>query len=167
MGGAQPPLFEDRSCPPPPCISSYLSLGRGRRGEPGAVCSGCTSTIRVGSHPIICTQCQRLFHGYCNGLTRDQQKNPQGYVCSACGSTNGSTIQPSQITRYQHNNTFFCQRNIAVSNHPCSHLPQQILILLQRRSTDHPNTEPTTPAEPPRATTVRKCPECKICLAQV
>ena len=61
----------------------------------------------------------------------------------------------------------FFQTNIAVSNHPCSRLPQQILIPLQRRSTDHPNTEPTTPAEPPRATTVRKFPECKICLAQV
>ena len=34
--------------------------------KPGPVCSGCTGTIRVGSHPIICTQCQRLFHGYCN-----------------------------------------------------------------------------------------------------
>ena len=116
---------------------------------------------------LICTQCQRLLHGYCNGLTRDQQKSPQGYVCGACGSTNGSTIQPSQITRSQPNNTFFCQTNIAVSNYPCSRLPQQILIPLQRHSTDHPNTEPTTPAEPSRVTTVRKCPECKICLAQV
>ena len=121
----------------------------------------------LGSHPIICTKCQRLFNGYCNGQTRDQQKSLQGYVCGACGCTNGSTIQPSQITRSQPNTTFFCQTNIAVSNHPCSCLPQQISIPLQRRSTDHPNTEPTTPAEPPRATTVRKCPECKRCLAQV
>ena len=134
---------------------------------PGPVCSGCTGTIRVGSRPIICTQCQRLFHEYCNGLTRDRQKSPQGYVCGACGSTNGSTIQPSQITRSQPNNTFFCQTNIAVSNHPCSRLPQQTLIPLQRRSSIHPNTEPTTPDEPPRTTTVRKCPECKRCLAHV
>ena len=108
-----------------------------------------------------------LFNGYCNGLTQEQQKSPQGYVCGACGSTNGSTIQPSQITRSQPNNTFLCQTNVAVSNHPCSSLPQQILIPLQRRSTYHPNTEPTTPAEPLRATTVRECPEGKICLAQV
>ena len=132
--------------------------------NPGPDCSGCTGTICVGSNPIICTQCQRLLHGHCNGLTRDQQKSPQVY---ACGSTNGSTIQPSQITRSQPNNAFFCQTNIAVSNHPCSRLPQQISIPLQRRSTDHPNTEPTTPAEHPRATTVRKCPECNRCLAQV
>ena len=133
----------------------------------GPACSVCTSTIRVGSHTIIYTQLQRLFRWYCSGLTRDQQKRPQGYVCGACGSTNGSSIQPSQIARYQPNNTFFCQTNIAVSNHPCSRLLQQISIPLQRRSTDHPNTEPTTPAETPRATTVRKCPECKRCLAQV
>ena len=135
--------------------------------NPGPICSGCTGTIRVGSHPIICIQCQRLFHEYCNGLTRDRQKSPKGYVCGACGSTNGSTIQPSQITRSQPNNTFFCQTNIAVSNHPCSRLPQQTSIPLQHRSTVHTNTEPTTADEPPRATTVRKCPECKRCLAHV
>ena len=161
------PLFDDRSCPP----ALHLRLLLLRAGDvavnQGPVFSGCTGTIRVGSHPIICTQCQRLFHGHCNGLTRDQQKSSQGYVCGACGSTSGSTIQPSQITRSQPNNTLFCQTNIAVSNHPCSRLPQQISIPLQRRSTDHPNTEPATPAEPPRATTVRKCPECKRCLAQV
>ena len=94
-------------------------------------------------------------------------KESQGHACSACGSTNGSTIQPSQKTRSQPNNTFICQTNISVSNHPCSRLPQQISITLQRRSTDHPIIEPTTPAEPPHATTVRKCPECKRCLAQV
>ena len=135
--------------------------------SPGPVCSGCIGTIRDGSHPIICTQCQRLFHGCCNGLIRYRQKSPQGHACGACGSTNGSTIQPSRKTRSQPNNTFICQTNISVSNHPCSRLPQQISIPLQRRSTDHPITEPTTPAEPPRATTVRKCPECKRCLAQV
>ena len=135
--------------------------------NPEPVCSGCTGTICVGSHPIICTQCQRLSHGYCNGLTRDQQRSPQGYVCGACGSTNGSTIQPSQITRSQPNNTFFCQTNIAVSSHPCSHLPQQTSIPLQHCSTVHPKSEPNTPDEPPRATTVRKCPECKRCLAHV
>ena len=100
-------------------------------------------------------------------LTRDQQRSPQGYVFGACGSTNCSTIHASQITRSQPNNTFFCQANIAVSNHPCSRLPQQTSIPIQRRSSDHPNTEPTTPAEPPRATTVRKCPECMRCLALV
>ena len=94
-------------------------------------------------------------------------KSPQGYACGAFGSTNGYTIQPSQITRSQPNNTFFCQTNIAVSNHPCSRLPQQISIPLQRRSTDQPNTKSTAPTEPPRATTVRKWPECKRCLAQV
>ena len=135
--------------------------------NPGPVCSGCTCTIRVGSHQIIYTKCQRLFHGYCNGLTRDQLKSPQGYVYGACGSTNGSTIQPSQITRSQPNNTFICQTNIALCNNPCSRLTQQISIPLQRRSTDHPSTEPTIPAEPPHATMVRKCPDCKRCLAQV
>ena len=133
----------------------------------GPVCSGFTGTIRVGSHPIICTQCQRLFLWYCNGLPRDQQKIHQGYVCGACGGTNGSTIQPSQIARSQPNNTFFGQTNIAVSNHPCSRMPQQISTPLQRRSTDQPNTKTTAPTEPPRATTVRKCPECKRWLAQV
>ena len=137
-----------------------LSAG-GVEVNPGPVCSGCTGNIRDGSHPIICTQCQRLFHGHCNGLTRDQQKSSQGYVCGACGSTSGSTIQPSQITRFQPNNTFFCQTNIEVSNHPCSRLPQQISTPLQRRSTDHPNTEPATPAEPLRATTVKKCPSAR------
>ena len=162
-------LFDDRSCPtvPPSASPAASHMGGGHRGDPGPVCSGCTGTIRVGSHPIICTQWQRLFHWYLNGLTRDQQKSPQGYACGACGRTNGSTIQPSQITRSQPKNTFFCQANIAVSNHPCTRLPQQISMPLQRRSTDHPSTEPTTPAEPPRVTTVRKCPECKRCLAQV
>ena len=95
--------------------------------KPGPVCSGCTVTIRVGSRPIICTQCQRIFHGYRNSLTRDQQKSHQRYVCD---STNGSTIQPSQNTRSQPNNTFLCQTNIAVSNHPCYRLTQQISIPL-------------------------------------
>ena len=99
--------------------------------------------------------------------SRSTKESPGLRFCGACGSTNGSTIQPSQITRSQQDNTFFCQTNIAVSNHPCSCLPQHILIPLQRRSTDHPITKPTTPAEPPRATTVRKCPECKRCLDQV
>ena len=133
----------------------------------GPACSVCTSTIRVGSHTIIYTQLQRLFRWYCSGLTRDQQKRPQGYVCGACGSTNGNTIQPSQITRSQPNDTFICQTKIAESNHPCSRLPQEITKPLQRRSNDHQKTEATTPTEPPRATTVRKCPECKRCLAQV
>ena len=74
---------------------------------------------------------------------------------------------PRRLRCLNPNNTFFCQTNIAVSNHPCSHLPQQISIPLQRRSTDQPNTKSTAPTEPPRATTVRKCPECKRCLAQV
>ena len=167
MGGAQPPFLTTGAAHPALHLRILLLMAGDVEVNPGTVCSGCIGTIRVGSHPIICTKCQRLFHGYCNGLTRDQQKSPQGHACGACGSTNGSTIQPSQITRSQPNNTFFCQTNIAVSNLPCSRLPQQISILLQRRSTDHPNTEPTTHAEPPRATTVRKCPECKICLAQV
>ena len=154
MGGAQPPFSTTGAAHPALHLRLLLLRAGDVEVNPGPVCSGCTGTIRVGSHPIICTQCQRLFHGYCNGLTRDQQKSPQGYVCGACGSTNGSTIQPSQTTRSQPNNTFFCQTNIAVSNQPCSRLPQQISIPLQRRSTDHPNTEPTTPAEPPRATTV-------------
>ena len=158
------PLFDDRRCPTRPSSPATSRLGGGRRGEPAARLLGCTCTIRFRSHPIICTKCQRLFHGHCNGLTRDQQKSPQGYVCGAYGSTNCSTIQPSQTTRSQPNNNFFCQTNIAVSNHPCSRLPQQILIPLQRRSTDHPSTEPTTPAEPPLATTVRKWPECKRCI---
>ena len=63
--------------------------------------------------------------------------------------------------------TFFCLTNIAVSNHPCARLPLQTSIPLQRRSTVHSNTESTTPDEPPPATTVRKCPECKRCLAHV
>ena len=163
------PLFDDRSCPPHPTLQLRLLLLMTGDVEvnPGLVCSWCTGIIRVGSHPIICTQCQRLFHGYCNGLTRDQRKSPQGYVYGACGSTNDSTIQPSQITRSQPNNAFLCQTNIAVSNHPSSRLPQQISMPLQRRTTDHPSTEPTTPTEPPRATTVRMCPVCKRCLAQV
>ena len=108
MGGAQPPFLTTGAAQP----ALHLRLLFLRAGDvevnPGPVCSGCTGTIRVGSHPIICTKCQRLFHEYCNGLTRDRQKSPQGYVCGACGSTNGSTIQPSQITRSQPNNTFFC-----------------------------------------------------------
>ena len=162
---AHNPLFRAAN----PALHLRILLHRAGDDEvnPGPVCSGCTGTIRVGSHPIICTQCQRLLYGYCNGLTRDQRRSPQVYVGGACGSTNGTTIQHSQITRSQPNYTFFCKTNIVVSNHPCSRLPQQISIPLQRRSTDHPNTEPTTPAEPPRATTVRNCPECKLCLAQV
>ena len=128
MGGAQPPFSTTEAAHP----TLHLRLLLLRMGDikvnPGPVCSGCTGTFRVGSHPIICTQCQRLFHRYCNGLTRDQQKSPQGYVCGACGSTNGSTIQPSQKTRSQPNNTFFCQTNITASNHPCSRLPQQIFM---------------------------------------
>ena len=165
---AHNPPFRRQKLPKPTLHLRLLLLTAGDVGvNPGPVCSGCTCTTRVGSHPIICTQCQRLFHGYFNSLTRDQQKSPQCYVCSACGSTNGSTILPSQITRSQPHNTFLCQTSIAVINHPCFRLPQQISIPLQRRSTGHPNTEPTTPAEPPRATTVRKYPECKRCLAQV
>ena len=164
MGGAQPPFLTTGAAQPALHIRLLLIMAGDVEVNPGPVCSGCTGIISVGSHPIICTQCQRLFHEYCYGLMRGRQKSPQGYVC---GSTNGSTIQPSQITRSQPNNTFFCQTNIAVSNHPCSRLPQQTSIPLQRRSTDHPNTEPTTPDEPPRATTVRKCPECKRCLAHV
>ena len=167
MGGAQPHFSMTGAAHPALHLRLLLLRAGDVEVNPESVCSGCTGTIRVGSHPIICTQCQHLYHGHCNGLTRDQQKRPQGYVCGACGRTSGSTIQPSQITRSQPNNTFFCQTNIAVSNHPCSRLLQQILIPLQRRSTDHTNTEPATPAEPPRATTVRKCPECKRCLAQV
>ena len=167
MGGAQPPFSTTGAAQPVLLLRLLLLRAGDVEVNPGPVCSGCTGTIRVGSHPIICTQCQRLFHEYCNGLTRDRQKSPQGYVCGACGSTNGSTIQPWQITRSQPNNTFFCQTNIAVSNHPCSRFPQQTSIPLQRRSTVNPNTEPTTPDEPPRATTVRKCSECKRCLAHV
>ena len=167
MGGAQPPFSTTGAAHPALHLRLLLLRAGDIEVNPGTVCSGCTSTIRVGSHSIICIQCQRLFHGHCNGLTRDQLMSPQGYACVACGSTNGSTIQPSHITRSQRNNTFFCQTNIAVSSHPSSRLPQLISTPLQRRSTDHPNTEPTTPAEPPRATTVRKCPECKRYLAQV
>ena len=167
MGGAQPSSSTTGAAHPALHLRLLLLSAGDVEMKPGPVCSGCTGTIRVGSHPIICAQCQRLFHWYCNGLTRDQQKSPQGYVCGACGSTNGSTIQPSQIARSQPNNTFICQTNIAVSNHTCSRSPQQTSIPLQRRSTVHPNTEPTTHAEPPRATTVIKCTECKRCLAQV
>ena len=140
MGGAQPPFSTTAAAQPALHLRLLLHRVGNVEVNPGPVCSGCTGTIRVGSHPIIFTQCQRLFHGYCNGLTRDPKKSPQGYVCGAYGSTSGSTIQPSQITRSQPNNTFICQANIAVSNHPCSRLPQQISIPLQRRSTDHPNT---------------------------
>ena len=167
MGGTQPPFSTTGAAHPDLHLRLLLLRAGDVEVNPGPVGSGCTGTISVGSHPIICTQCQRLFHGYCNGLIRDQQRRPQGYVFGACGSTNGSTIQTSQITRSQPNNTFFCQTNIAVRNYPCSRLPQQISIPLQRRSTDHPTTETTTPAEPPRATTVRNFPECKICLPQV
>ena len=107
VGGAQPPFSKTGAAHP----TLHLRLLLPRAGlvevNPGPVCSGCTDTIRVGSHPIICTQCQRLFHGYCNGLTRDKQMSPQGYVFDACGCTNGSTIQPSQITRSQSNDTLF------------------------------------------------------------
>ena len=167
MGGAQPPFLTTRAAQPALHVRLLLLRAGDVEVNPGPVYSGCTGTIRVGSHPIICTQCQRLFHDYFNGLTRDRQKSPQSYVCGACGSTNGSTIQPSEITRSQPNNNFFCQTNIAVSNHPCSRLPQQTSIPLQRRSTVHPNTEPTTSDERPRATMVRKCPECKRYLAHV
>ena len=101
------PLFDDRSCPPALHLRLLLLRAGDVEVNPGPVCSWCTGIIRVGSHPIICTQCQRLFHGHCNGLTRDQQKSPLGYVCGACGSTSGSTIQPSQISRSQPNNIFF------------------------------------------------------------
>ena len=97
-------IFDDRSCPPALLLRLLLLRAGDVEVNPGPVCSGCTGTIRVGSHPIICTKCQRLFHGYCNDLIRDQQKSPQGFVC---GSTNGSTIQPSQLTRSQPNDTFF------------------------------------------------------------
>ena len=167
MKGAQHPFSTTGAAHPAQHLRLLLLRAGDVEVNPRPVCSGCTGTIRVGSVPIICTQCQRIFHGYCNGLTRDRQNVPQRYVCGTCGSTNGSTIQPSQITRSQPNNTFFCQTNIAVSNHPFSCLTQQISMPFQRRSTNNPNTEPTTPAEPSRATTVRKCPECKRCLAQV
>ena len=164
MGGAQPPVSTTGAANPALHLRLLLLRAGDVEVNPGPVCSGCNGTNRVGSHPIICTQCQRLFHGYCNDLTRDQQKSTQGY---GCGSTNGSTIQPSKITRSQPNETFICQMNIAVSNHPCSRLPQQILMPLQRRRTNQQSTKSTAPNEPPRATTVRKCPECKRCLAQV
>ena len=167
MEGAQPPFLTTGAAQPALHLRLILLRAGDVEVNPASVCSGCTDTILVGSHPIICTQCQRLFHEYCNGLTLDRQKSPQGYVCGTCGSTNGSTIQPSQITRSQPNNAFFRQTNIAVINHPCSRLPQKTLIPLQHRSTVHQNTEPNTPDEPPRATTVRKCPECKRCLAHV
>ena len=154
MGGAQHPFSTNGAANPALQLRILLLWAGYVEVNPGPVSSGCTGTISVGSHPIICTQCQRLFHGYCNGLNRDQQMSPQVLHCGACGSTNGSTILHSQITRYQPNNTFFCQTNIAVCNHPCSRLPQQTSIPIQRRS-----TEPTTPAESPRATTVRKCTE--------
>ena len=151
IGGTQPPFSKTGTAHPALHLRLHLLRAGDVKVNPGLVFSGCTGTIRVGSHPIICTQCQRLFHGYCNGLTQDQQKSPQGNVCGACGSTNGSTIQPSLITRSQPNNTFICQTNIAVSNYPCSRLPQQTSMPLQRRSTDHPSTEPTSPTEPPSA----------------
>ena len=135
MGDAQPPFLTIGAAHHALHLRLLLLRAGGVEVNPGPICSGCTGTTGVGSHPIICTQCQHLFHGYCNGLTQDQQKSPHGYVCGACGSMNGSTIQPSQIPRSQPIDTFFCQTNIAVSNHPCSRLPQQILIPLQRRST--------------------------------
>ena len=95
MGGAQPPFSTTGASHPVQNLRLLLLRAGDVEVNPGPVC---TATFRVGSHPIISTQCQSLFHGYCNGLTRDQHKSPQGYVCGACGSTNGSTIQPSQIT---------------------------------------------------------------------
>ena len=74
FGGAQPPFLTTGAAHPALHLRLLLLRAGDVEVNPGPVCSGCTGTIRVGSHPIICTQCQRLFHGYCNGLTRDQQK---------------------------------------------------------------------------------------------
>ena len=73
MGGAQPPFSTAGAAHPALHLRLLLLRAGDVEVNPGPVCSGCTGTIRVGSHPIICTQCQRLFHGYCNGRTRDQQ----------------------------------------------------------------------------------------------
>ena len=82
MGSAQPPFPTTGAAQP----ALHLRLLRLRTGDvavnPGPICSGCTGTIRGGSHLIICTQCQRLFHGYCNGLTQDQQRVPRA-TCAA------------------------------------------------------------------------------------
>ena len=83
MGGAKHPSLTTAAAQPALHLRLLLLRAGDVEVNPGPVCSGCTGTIRVGSHPIICTQCQRLFHEYYNGLTRDRQKSPQGYVCGA------------------------------------------------------------------------------------
>ena len=74
MGGAQPPFSTTGAAHPAQQLRLLLLWAGDVEVIQGPVCSGCTGTIRVGSHPIICTQCHRFFHGYCNGLTRDQQR---------------------------------------------------------------------------------------------
>ena len=93
MGGAQPPFSTNGVANPALHLRILLHWAGDVEVNRGPECSGCTGTISVESHPIICTQCQRLFHGYCYGLTRDQQKSPLVYACGVCGGTNGSTIQ--------------------------------------------------------------------------
>ena len=92
MGGAQSPFSTTGAAHPALHLRLLLLRAGDVEVNSGHVCSWCQGTIRVGSHPIICTQCQRLFHGYYKGLSRDQQMSSQGYVCGACGSTNGSNL---------------------------------------------------------------------------
>ena len=62
MGGSQPPFSTTGAAHPALHLRLLLLRAGDVEVKPEPVCSGCTGTIRVGSHPIICTQCQRLFH---------------------------------------------------------------------------------------------------------
>ena len=97
MGGAQPPFSTTRATHPALHLRLLLIRAGDVEVNPGPVCSGCTGTFRVGSHPIVCTQCQRLFHGYCNGLTRDQRISPQGYVAALAAERMAPPSNPRRL----------------------------------------------------------------------
>ena len=133
---AHNPPFRRPELTIPPCISGYFSLGRGAsRWTTGPSDPGAPEPSTLDHIQSSAPNASVSSMGTATAWHEINKRVPWATFCGACGSTIGSTIEPSQITRSQPINIFFCQTNIAVSNHPCSRLPQQISIPLQRRST--------------------------------
>ena len=97
---------------------------------------------------------------------------PTTWLCPACIPSTNSIPAPISMTT-THIHQLWLTRppstrsSSASEDHPQAPVVTQQQQQQQRRSTDQPNTKSTAPTEHPRATTVRKCPECKRCLAQV
>ena len=67
----------------------------GRCGGPERTdeCLVCSAAIRSNSRRTVCTVCRRGAHAACTGLTREQIRREEAYVCEECGAASGEDGQ--------------------------------------------------------------------------